>query len=215
MGEGVSVSRVVIYNRNDGSASHVLTVRLSNSVVSLINYQGNTLKTYRIGDATNVPVFDINFAGINGVLITKAPTFEPTAMSTASPSKYAALVHKVRVQLEGRNYLHMREVEVYDTSGVNRALNKLATQSSTWIFHDWGPDPASKAVNGRLSDFSCTYNDLGMYHEWTKSNLFVYSTLPFKPSDPFFLTLVVCRCLVGGGPGRGCCSVKGCYLQSK
>ena len=119
------------------------------------------------------------------------------------------------MQLEGRNYLHMREVQVFDTSGVNRAFNKPASQSSTWIFHDWGPDPALKAVNGRLSDFSCTYNDAGMYHEWTKSNLIVYSTLSFKSLDPFFLTLVVCRCLVGGGPGRGCCSVKGCYLQSK
>ena len=57
------MSRVVIYNRNDGDASHASAVsgRLSNSVVSLINYQGNTLKTYRIGDATNVPVVDINF----------------------------------------------------------------------------------------------------------------------------------------------------------
>ena len=55
------MSRVVIYNRNDGSNPSILTLRLSNSVVSLINYQGNTLKTYRIGDATNVPVFEINF----------------------------------------------------------------------------------------------------------------------------------------------------------
>jgi hypothetical protein len=56
LGEGVAVSRVVIYNRNECCSD-----RLSNSVVSLINYQGNTLKTYRIGIATNVPVFDINF----------------------------------------------------------------------------------------------------------------------------------------------------------
>jgi hypothetical protein len=41
-------------------------------------------------------------------------------------------IHKVRVQLMGTNYLHMREVQVFDTSGVNRALNKLATQSSLW-----------------------------------------------------------------------------------
>jgi hypothetical protein len=63
LGEGVAVSRVVIYNRNDGDASHAsaMTSRLSHSVVSLINYQDNTLKSYRIGDATNVPVFDINF----------------------------------------------------------------------------------------------------------------------------------------------------------
>jgi hypothetical protein len=66
LGEGVAVSKVVIYNRTNCCSD-----RLSNSVVSLINYQGNTLKTYRIGIATNVPVFDISF--------TQAPTFKPTA----------------------------------------------------------------------------------------------------------------------------------------
>jgi hypothetical protein len=74
LGEGVTVSRVVIYNRNDGDASHVTEAsgRLSNSVVSLLNYQGNTLKAYRIGDATNTPVFDISVASF--------------AIPTASPS---------------------------------------------------------------------------------------------------------------------------------
>ena len=121
---GVSVSRVVIYNRIEQPR------RLSNSVVSLINYQGTTLETYRIGDATNVPVFDVNFE---------------------------TLVRKVRVQLDGRNFLHMREVEVYDTSGVNRALNKPATQSSTFAVGD----PASTAVNGNLNDFSHTLEEAG------------------------------------------------------
>jgi hypothetical protein len=65
------------------------------------------------------------------------------------------LVHKVRVQLLGANHLHMREVQVFDsTSGVNRALNKPATQSST-------SDEASKAVNGNLDDFSHTNNEAG------------------------------------------------------
>ena len=78
MVEGVAVSRVVIYNRIDCCAE-----RLSNSVVSLLNHQGNTLKTYRIGDATNVPMFDMNFAGINGV---ESPTQSPTTASTPTAS---------------------------------------------------------------------------------------------------------------------------------
>jgi hypothetical protein len=85
-------------------------------------------------------------------------------MATASPSEIAVLVHKVRVQLEGRNYLHMREVQVNDTSGVNRALNRSATQSSTYILHYWGSDYASNAVNGALSDFSHTNEEAGTYH---------------------------------------------------
>jgi hypothetical protein len=85
-----------------------------------------------------------------------APTFKPTALPTASPSKNAALVHKVRVQLEGTNYLHMREVQVFDTSGINHALNKPASQSSTYI--DSLP---YKAVNGDLNDYSHTNLEAG------------------------------------------------------
>ena len=48
---------MIVYNRNDAG----LSTRLSNSVVSLRNYQGATLKTWTIGDATNIPVFDVNF----------------------------------------------------------------------------------------------------------------------------------------------------------
>ena len=50
---------------------------------------------------------------------------------------------------------------MYDTSGVNRAFNKPAIQSSTYTGHNWGPDPASKAVNGVLNDYSHTNNDAG------------------------------------------------------
>ena len=65
------------------------------------------------------------------------------------------------MQLEGTIFLHLREVQVYDTIGVNRALNKYATQSSTYIEHSWGPDPASKAVNGDLNDYSHTNSEAG------------------------------------------------------
>jgi hypothetical protein len=60
-------------------------------------------------------------------------------------------IRKVRVQLEGRDFLHMREVQVFDKNGLNVALNKVATQSTTATGH-----PASNAVNGNLEDFSHT-----------------------------------------------------------
>ena len=104
-------------------------------------------------------------------------TVKSLAAEILRSSNGSALVHKVRVQLEGRNHLHMREVQVFDTRGVNRALNKPATQSSDYDGHTWGPDLASKAVNGDLNDFSHTFNDAGMYHEWTKSKLTV--TAPY------------------------------------
>ena len=87
---------------------------------------------------------------------TSKPTAKPTVIPTASPSKNAALVHKVRVQLEGTIFLHMREVQVYDMNGVNHALNKLATQSSTE-----SGEEASKAVNGNLNDWSHTHYSTG------------------------------------------------------
>ena len=97
----------------------------------------------------------------------------PAPTPSPPPTPNPALVHKVRVQLDGRNYLHCREVKVFDTSGVNHALNKLATQSSTY----W--DPASKAANGYHNDWSHTNNDAGMYHELTDSNLIVYTIMSF------------------------------------
>ena len=65
-------------------------------------------------------------------------------------------VRKVRVQLEGSQYLHMSEVQVFDQNGSNVALNKPATQSST----ETG-SPASKAVNGDLTDASVTNWEAG------------------------------------------------------
>jgi hypothetical protein len=71
LGENVGVSRVTIFNRNDGDITHsaIVTSRLSNSKVSLLDQLGNTLKSYRIGDATNISLFNISFEGNNGILI--------------------------------------------------------------------------------------------------------------------------------------------------
>jgi hypothetical protein len=94
-------------------------------------------------------------------------------MATASPSQNAVLVHKVRVQLLGTNYLQLREVEVFDTSGVNCALNKPASQSSTDNLVLWSASNAvngkshSHAVNGRY-DLSITESEAGTYQEWAE-----------------------------------------------
>jgi hypothetical protein len=56
----------------------------------------------------------------------------------------------------------MREVQVFDQNGVNRALNKLATQSSTANSYPDSYYPASKVVNGNLDDWSLTNYARGM-----------------------------------------------------
>jgi hypothetical protein len=72
----------------------------------------------------------------------------------------ATLVHKIRIELEGLNHLHMREVQVFDQNNINRALNKRATQSSTSV--DCGAvNSALNAVNGDLADMSHTLFESG------------------------------------------------------
>ena len=82
--------------------------------------------------------------------------------SQLAESASAMLPSRVRVQLAGTNYLNMNEVQVIDLNGVNVALNKPATQSSTF-----GSYTASNAVNGRnyVSDTgSMTNNEKSTYH---------------------------------------------------
>jgi hypothetical protein len=87
LGEDVLVARVIIYNRIDsnndttGHASEVSSC-LSNSVVSLRNLQGYTLKAYEIGDATNIPVFNIRFDSYLGQ--TPGPTPSPTVFTSCN-----------------------------------------------------------------------------------------------------------------------------------
>ncbi len=60
-------------------------------------------------------------------------------------------IRKVRVQkysIKGMNQLRMKEVQVFDQNGINVALKKTATQSSTYT-----GGVASNAVNGNVTDF--------------------------------------------------------------
>ena len=55
----VDVKRVKVYNRFD--SPYLVSHRLSNSTASLIDNDGRTLKTHTIGNASNIPEFDIDF----------------------------------------------------------------------------------------------------------------------------------------------------------
>jgi hypothetical protein len=109
--------------------------------VSLKDNQGRTVKSYRIGDATGKAMFEFK---------------------KVDPYEILGFVHKVRVQLEGTNHLHMAEVQVFDTSGVNRAMNKPATQSSN--YKGRSDILATKALNGNMNDYSHTDNNVSEYH---------------------------------------------------
>jgi len=111
------------------------------------------------------------------------------------------LVRKVRVQLLGVEILNLREVKVFDQNGVvNVALNKAATQSSTYIGYDANWD-AANAVDGDTAiasaySMSATLRELGKY----LSSLNKLMLISFNA-----LTFLHClhRRLVGSRSGRG------------
>ena len=74
-------------------------------------------------------------------------------------------VRKVHIQVgksyTTNNYIYLREVEVFNNEGVNVALGKTASQSST--LKDGNSNIASLAVDGNRNTFSHTNND-SKYH---------------------------------------------------
>jgi hypothetical protein len=114
-------------------------------------------------------------------------------LNTAYVSRTPAVsrVVKVKIQLEGTNYLHMREVQVFDYNNVNVALNKPATQSSTrtgtWPFSL----EASSAVDGNLTTISYTNNEQG------KHQLFIKLQTLMSPLTPFCQFLISPQVLGG------------------
>ena len=75
-------------------------------------------------------------------------------------------VRKVHIQVgkshTADNYIYLREVEVFNNEGVNVALGKTASQSST-LKDDGISRIASLAVDGNRNTFSHTNND-SKYH---------------------------------------------------
>ena len=89
-------------------------------------------------------------------------TLETKTIGACPTSEFA--VTKVRVKLDRQDYLHMREVQVFDRKNVNAALEKPANQSSTWPGY-----PASNALNDIMSDMSHTGFDSGKCHHPTST----------------------------------------------
>ena len=113
-------------------------------------------------------------------------------------------VRKVKIQLDdGRNYVNLREVEVYDYNGANVAKGKTATQSSNW---DEDDPSASKAVDGDLNTISHTEGDLGKHQLYIKHRTLMHSLIVV--ADFLFLF----RCLVGGGPETKLFGEEGCHI---
>ena len=136
------MKKIVIHNRVDCCKQ-----RLSNSTVTLLDANDIIGASYKIGDASSRVEIHIS-----------VKKFSTAYVSGIPPSD----VRKVKIQLEGTNYLHMREVQVLDYRDVNVAQNRPATQSSNMT----GPDAAAvagRAVDGNLTTISHTNNQTGKW----------------------------------------------------
>ncbi len=69
LGADVRVAKVKIFNRLGSAAD---SNRLSNSIVSLINSQGNTVSSFRIGDSTGQAEFEFRSPLLDGVFTLRA-----------------------------------------------------------------------------------------------------------------------------------------------
>jgi hypothetical protein len=148
LGQSTAVKKVIIYNGNPNN-----WFRLSFSSVTLRDDANNILAVYEIGDASQLSQIDINAPGGFG---TDAPKF------TSTYSRDLSYGVKVKIQLEGSNYLHMREVKVYDNRDVNVAQNRPATQSSN-MTGPYAAAVAGRAVDGNLTTISHTNIQTGKW----------------------------------------------------
>lgn len=85
------------------------------------------------------------------------------------------------MQLLGEEILNLREVKVFDQNGVNVALNKAATQSSTYVGYNANWD-AANAVDGDTAiasaySMSSTLRELGKY---LSSSLNIHMLISFN-----------------------------------
>jgi hypothetical protein len=126
LGRTATLDRIVIYNRGDGVSARAARLRI------LLSDNGNDWTLLYEHDGT---VF-LGFADQ-----------QPLSVDAAgSPARF------VRVQVPGRNYLHLDELEVYAKgSDENIALLQPADQSSTSQWSTW--DPLNRIDLAALTEF--------------------------------------------------------------
>ena len=106
--------------------------------MTLLDPGNNVMVEYRIGYVSSTSSFEIPYSSF-----VKPPP----------------LARKVKIQQDQKaEYLTLAEIEVYDTSNVNQALNKGATENPPH------PDfPATNGIDGSTTTFFSTEKAQGVY----------------------------------------------------
>lgn len=116
--------------------------RLSYAKMSLFDQEGNTAFTTYLGNTTSMLNVQVS---LPSVACNLSPTKAPSTSSSCSDIK------QIKIQSTTGGMIQMLEVQAL-SSGVNVALNKAATQSSTYSSRT----VASNAVDNNDSSFSHT-----------------------------------------------------------
>ena len=163
-----------LYRSNtNGSTSHMNPTSMSDRKMHvMISKTGNSFQVYAkpIGSASWIDAGvaqTIDFSSNSffvGVAVTAHDTSQTATLKGSEFKVHSAVVRKILVKHDLRaDYpLSIGELQVYDSAGVNRALSKPTSTSSSCCGNAY---PASNGVNGNLHDFTHTENGNGMYCE--------------------------------------------------
>lgn len=129
------------------------------------DWQGNPLCTCLYEDGGLPSSSDPTLSGITGSSNDGSGTGYPRGSNGNGLSCYSLplLASKVRVQLRGQNFLHLREVQVFDDNGDDVALGKSAIQSSDYQASTSAYLYASLGNDGDFDSMMHTNNDLSKY----------------------------------------------------
>jgi hypothetical protein len=180
------VSSIVIYNRISCCSD-----RLSHASVSLFDANGKSVgQIFDIGDTTNKQVITLDSDDLDDTpsarpsappsfsfspSVSGRPSTHPTITSAPSISALPTVrlcfpnVQMVKLQLfDTTVYIHLFELQIMDKNGVNIAVGKAASQSSTY-YENGVAMTASRAVDSDLSTFSHTVG--GDQNPWLQIGL--------------------------------------------
>ena len=140
--------------------------RINGAIISLIDARGKVFDTRDVGVA--VEAGGRRSLGVTRRLQTETaiPHLPIQLPFVGVPmGSYLSVATKVKIQLSNTDYLHLSEVQVFDQSGVNRALNKPTTMSS--IYDSSTSDESSgMAVDGITTGVNFFQTDIEFGAWW-------------------------------------------------
>ena len=149
------VTKTELINGNQIVFYYGITAQIGSDISNVTRFDISNNAIANIEYIDNLPPYNITFTPFSGTELTASDI-----TNTLTNYKFA-LARYFFIQLETSNqYMNYAEIEIYDETGTNIALNKTVKQSS---IH--GSFSVSNATNGDLADFQHTLSESGR-REW-------------------------------------------------